>query len=183
MWYKRLERGSFRFPSAAPAQETKGVEVKAVDLMMILDLVDLGSVRRQRRYERQPAWNSRKEPLLEVMRAPIIFGMSESDAPLPTDLDLCHEIIRQQAATIEEARRRIERLEHQIERLLRRQYGPRRESIDLFAYLQDVLSRLPTQPADQLDELLPDVWFASPPGRGAIQPLEPRRGDETIRGP
>src|SRR5215469_9250781 len=56
--------------------------------------------------------------------------MSESDAPLPTDLDLCHEIIRQQAATIEEAERRIEQLEHQIEQLLRRQYGPRRESVD-----------------------------------------------------
>ncbi len=55
MWYKRLERGSFRFPSVAAARETKGVEIKAADLMMILDGIDLGSVRRQRRYERQPA--------------------------------------------------------------------------------------------------------------------------------
>jgi hypothetical protein len=31
--------------------------------------------------------------------------------------------------------------------------------IDPFAYLQDILRRLPTHPADQLDELLPDVWF------------------------
>ena len=30
-------------------------------------------------------------------------GLSQSDAPLPTDLDLCQEIIRQLAATIEEA--------------------------------------------------------------------------------
>ena len=29
--------------------------------------------------------------------------------------------------------------------------------IDPFAYLQDILSRLPSHPADQLDELLPDV--------------------------
>jgi transposase len=56
--------------------------------------------------------------------------MSQSEAPLPTDLDLCHEIIRQQAATIEETQRRIEQLEHHIEQLLRRQYGPRRESVD-----------------------------------------------------
>jgi hypothetical protein len=35
--------------------------------------------------------------------------------------------------------------------------------IDPFAYLQDVLHRLPTYPPDQLDELLPDVWFASHP--------------------
>ncbi len=55
LWYKRLEKGSFRFPTATSANEPKGVEVKAADLMMILDGVDLGSVRRQRRYERQPA--------------------------------------------------------------------------------------------------------------------------------
>ena len=35
--------------------------------------------------------------------------------------------------------------------------------IDRFAYLQDILRRLPSQPANQLDELLPDVWFASHP--------------------
>jgi hypothetical protein len=52
---KRLEKGSFCFPAATTANESKGVEVKAADLMMILDGVDLGSVRRQRRYERQPA--------------------------------------------------------------------------------------------------------------------------------
>ena len=55
LWYKRLERGSFRFPAAAPEQEMTGIEIKAADLMMFLDGIDLGSVRRQRRYERQPA--------------------------------------------------------------------------------------------------------------------------------
>ena len=54
MWYKRLERGNVRFPVAA-AQATGHVEVKAADLMMILDGVDLGSVRRQRRYSRESA--------------------------------------------------------------------------------------------------------------------------------
>ena len=53
LWYKRLEKGSFRFPTAAAEGATKGVEVKAADLMMILDGVDLGSVRRQRRYSRE----------------------------------------------------------------------------------------------------------------------------------
>jgi len=55
LWYKRLEKGSFRFPAATTMDGSKGVEVKATDLMMILDGIDLGSVRRQRRYERQPA--------------------------------------------------------------------------------------------------------------------------------
>src|SRR5262245_2637103 len=56
--------------------------------------------------------------------------MSEPAAPLPDDLTLCHEIIRQQAETIRESQRRIEQLEHQVEQLLRRQYGPRRERVD-----------------------------------------------------
>lgn len=53
MWYKRLERGNVRFPAAA--QATGHVEIKVADLMMILDGVDLGSVRRQRRYTRESA--------------------------------------------------------------------------------------------------------------------------------
>jgi transposase len=46
--YKRLEAGTFRFPAAEPA----GVEIRAADLQMLLDGVDLESVRRQRRYRR-----------------------------------------------------------------------------------------------------------------------------------
>lgn len=57
LWYKRLEKGSFRFPSASATPGTAGVEVKAADLMMILDGVDLGSVRRQRRYCRETVAN------------------------------------------------------------------------------------------------------------------------------
>jgi transposase len=56
--------------------------------------------------------------------------MCESAAPLPDDLALCHEIIRQQADTIGQSQRRIEQLEHQLELLLRRQFGPRRERVD-----------------------------------------------------
>src|SRR5215467_5398700 len=56
--------------------------------------------------------------------------MSDSGEPFPDDVALCHEIIRQQADTIRESQRRIEQLEHQVEQLLRRQYGPRRESVD-----------------------------------------------------
>lgn len=50
IWYKRLEQGTFRFP--APSGEDQGVEIRAVDLTMILDGVDLGSVKRQKRYVR-----------------------------------------------------------------------------------------------------------------------------------
>ena len=54
IWYKRLEQGSFRFPQ--PTGADRGVEIRAADLTMILDGVDLESIKRQRRYRRpQPA--------------------------------------------------------------------------------------------------------------------------------
>ena len=46
--YKRLEVGTFRFPHA----EGAGVEIRAADLQMLLDGVDLASVKRGRRYRR-----------------------------------------------------------------------------------------------------------------------------------
>jgi transposase len=48
LWYKRLEVGSFRFP-AAPADQ-KSLTISAAELAMLLDGVDLASVRRQKRY-------------------------------------------------------------------------------------------------------------------------------------
>ena len=56
IWYKRLERGSFRFP--VPASGDCGVEIRAADLTMILDGVDLDSVKRQQRYRRPPPTDS-----------------------------------------------------------------------------------------------------------------------------
>ena len=46
--YKRLEAGTFRFPQA----EAAGVEIRAADLQMLLDGIDLASVKRQKRYRR-----------------------------------------------------------------------------------------------------------------------------------
>jgi transposase len=46
--YKRLEAGTFRFPQADAA----GVEIRAADLQMLLDGIDLSSVKRQKRYRR-----------------------------------------------------------------------------------------------------------------------------------
>jgi len=46
--YKRLEEGSFRFPQGDAA----GLEIRASDLHMLLDGVDLDSVHRQKRYRR-----------------------------------------------------------------------------------------------------------------------------------
>ncbi len=49
LWYKRLEKGTFRFPdSAGPAAGV--VEVTASDLLMLLEGVDLASVKRSPRF-------------------------------------------------------------------------------------------------------------------------------------
>jgi len=48
IYYKRLEEGTFRFP----AGKGSAVTVRAADLTMLLDGVDLTSVRRQKRYRR-----------------------------------------------------------------------------------------------------------------------------------
>jgi transposase len=54
IWYKRLEEGCLRFP--AVPENGHGLEIRAADLTMILDGVDLDSVKRQKRYQRpQPA--------------------------------------------------------------------------------------------------------------------------------
>jgi transposase len=46
--YKRLEAGTFRFPQAEGAR----VQIRAADLHMLLDGVDLDTVKRRRRYRR-----------------------------------------------------------------------------------------------------------------------------------
>ncbi len=46
LWYKRLETGVFRFPSA-PGQ---AAEISAADLGLILEGIDLRSVKRQKRF-------------------------------------------------------------------------------------------------------------------------------------
>jgi transposase len=48
----------------------------------------------------------------------------------------------------------------------------RHHDIDPFAYLRDVLTRLPSLHGDQLGALLPDVWFTSHPRRGGRGPHE-----------
>jgi transposase len=46
--YKRLEAGTFRFPQ----DDAAGVEIRAADLQMLLDGIDLASVKRHKRYRR-----------------------------------------------------------------------------------------------------------------------------------
>lgn len=55
IWYKRLEEGSFVLPAAdgkRPSVGEHGLVLRPAELAMLLDGVDLASVRRQKRYQR-----------------------------------------------------------------------------------------------------------------------------------
>jgi transposase len=51
LFYKRLEEGAYRLPPHEPG--IKGVTLRASELAMLLDGIDLQSVRRSPRYRRQ----------------------------------------------------------------------------------------------------------------------------------
>jgi transposase len=50
LWYKRLEEGTFKLPKIEAG--VKSVELRASELAMLLDGIDLRSVKRVRRYQR-----------------------------------------------------------------------------------------------------------------------------------
>jgi len=62
IWYRRLEEGTFAFPRSAQekglswsrAAGEHGLEIRARDLALLLEGVELASVKRRRRYERPP---------------------------------------------------------------------------------------------------------------------------------
>lgn len=53
MWYKVLQRGTFRFPDLQNFSSA-GVEIDAATLRMILDGIDLASIRRRPRHRITP---------------------------------------------------------------------------------------------------------------------------------
>jgi len=48
IWYKRLEAGTFQLPAVAP--DATSATLGATDLTLLLGGIDLGSVRRRKRY-------------------------------------------------------------------------------------------------------------------------------------
>jgi hypothetical protein len=54
IWYKRLEKGTFQFPTDLKPNEEKpaSVEITASDLSLMLGGIDLRSVSRRQRFER-----------------------------------------------------------------------------------------------------------------------------------
>ena len=52
LWYKRLEAGVFKLPRVAPGAGS--VELRASELAMLLDGIDMAKLKRVPRYERPP---------------------------------------------------------------------------------------------------------------------------------
>jgi transposase len=54
LWYKRLEEGTFKWPkiTASAAGPAASVELRGSELAMILDGIDLSTVKRVKRYRR-----------------------------------------------------------------------------------------------------------------------------------
>jgi transposase len=51
IWYQQLESGTFQLPDADAADERQGIEVTPSQLSLILDGIDLSSVRHRTRYQ------------------------------------------------------------------------------------------------------------------------------------
>ena len=50
LWYKRLEKGVFKLPRMAPG--SRSIELRASELAMLLDGIDMAKLKRVPRYER-----------------------------------------------------------------------------------------------------------------------------------
>lgn len=57
LWYKRLEQGTFQFPTdiVSGEKQAAGVEITESELALLLSGIDLGSVKRRKRYAQAPA--------------------------------------------------------------------------------------------------------------------------------
>jgi len=51
LWYERLEAGTFKWPKLHESQ--RSVELRASELAMLLDGIDLSSIKRVKRYRRE----------------------------------------------------------------------------------------------------------------------------------
>ena len=68
--------------------------------------------------------------------------MTTACDPLPTDLETCHQLIRELLETLRQQTHLNEKLQHQLEQLLRRLYGQRAEQLDpdqLLLFAREIL--------------------------------------------
>jgi hypothetical protein len=93
--------------------------------------------------------------------------MTTTPSELPTDLDTAHELIRQLAETLRLKEHLIQKLQHQLELLLRHRFGGRSEKIDpnqLLLFAREVLAAMQTEaPAPTAPTETPPIPAAPTP--------------------
>jgi hypothetical protein len=70
--------------------------------------------------------------------------------PLPDDLETAHQLIRELLKTLAQQVHLNEKLQHQLEQLLRQRHGPKTERIDpaqLLLFAQEILAQAEPAPA------------------------------------
>src|SRR3954469_10403078 len=70
-------------------------------------------------------------------------GMTTTLGELPPDLDACHQLIRELLGSLAEQAHLNEKLQHQLEQLLRQRYGRKTEALDpaqLLLFAREILA-------------------------------------------
>jgi transposase len=76
MWYKALQRGTFQFPNLQNLSSA-GLEIDASTMHMILDGIDLSSIRRRPRFRRTPPTSPSTEQPRNSLEVPLsLLGKS-----------------------------------------------------------------------------------------------------------
>src|SRR6187402_3104856 len=95
--------------------------------------------------------------------------MTDVPAELPDDLPTSHEMIRELAATVRQQGQLIDRLQHQIEKLLRQRFGRSSEKIDpaqLLLFTNEILAAMGPEAAPGVE----------PPPAGPAEAKPPKEG-------
>jgi transposase len=107
--------------------------------------------------------------------------MTATPSELPADLDACHQLIRELLQTLAQQTHLNEKLQHQLEQLLRRVYGRKSEKLDpnqLLLFAREILAASETAPPPA--NTAPPQAEPSPPkknghGRKALPADLPRK--------
>ena len=168
LWYKRLEEGVFKLPRIDG--DAKSVELRASELAMMLDGIDLRSVRRVKRFSRKKQTRLKQ---FAGQRVSFIVVMEDASAitSLPDDPQALKQIILNLSRERDDDRQRDDwhvkflRVETELLRLKKWYYGPRADRLQtpgevaqmLLAFATDLESR-PVNPEDlPPDEPLAEV--------------------------
>ncbi len=121
------------------------------DLAALLAGIDLNTARRRPRYSRPgtPPQNSEKYCANTPARVNVVEGMITLADPLPDDLETAHQLIRELLKTLAQQAHLNEKLQHQLEQLLRQLYGPKTERIDpgqLLLFAREILAQAEPAP-------------------------------------